>query len=68
MTYVFSVFQYTQSKDGSTVGVTVTRKAMLCHAQTLTLASNYTEGKAWLSLDTEWTQFHICTEMLVDCK
>ncbi|XP_052719930.1 disco-interacting protein 2 homolog C-like isoform X4 [Crassostrea angulata] len=37
--------EYTQSKDGSTVGVTVTRKAMLCHAQTLTLASNYTEGE-----------------------
>lgn len=46
MTECVLCFQYTQSKDGSTVGVTVTRKAMLCHAQTLTLASNYTEGKA----------------------
>ncbi|XP_069108520.1 disco-interacting protein 2 homolog C-like isoform X4 [Argopecten irradians] len=37
--------EYTQSKEGSTVGVKVTRSAMLCHCQTLTVASNYTEGE-----------------------
>ncbi|XP_071149893.1 disco-interacting protein 2 homolog C-like isoform X1 [Mytilus edulis] len=37
--------EYTQGKDGSTMGVTVTRSSMLCHARTLTVAANYTEGE-----------------------
>ena len=31
-------------KDGSVMGVTVSRAAMLCHCRTLTVACNYTEG------------------------
>ncbi|KAK3083552.1 hypothetical protein FSP39_025271 [Pinctada imbricata] len=37
--------EYTHNKDGSTVGVTVTRNGMLCHAKTLTMAASYTEGE-----------------------
>ena len=37
--------EYTTQQDGSVLGVTVTRAAMLSHARTLTLACNYTEGK-----------------------
>ncbi|XP_053386607.1 disco-interacting protein 2 homolog C-like isoform X2 [Mercenaria mercenaria] len=37
--------EYTTGKDGSTVGVTVTRKGAFCHCQTLTVACNYTEGE-----------------------
>lgn len=37
--------EYALNKDGSTVGVTVTRSTMLCHCQTLTVAANYTEGE-----------------------
>lgn len=37
--------EYTTSKDGSTVGVTVARGTMLCHCRTLTVACNYTEGE-----------------------
>ena len=37
--------EYTTQQDGSVLGVTVTRAAMLSHARTLTLACNYTEGE-----------------------
>ena len=38
-------FQYSTGKDGSTVGVTVTRNGILSHCRTLTVACNYTEGE-----------------------
>ncbi|KAL5005649.1 hypothetical protein ScPMuIL_016807 [Solemya velum] len=37
--------EYTTGKDGSTMGVTITRNALLSHARTLTVACNYTEGE-----------------------
>ncbi|XP_035660567.1 disco-interacting protein 2 homolog C-like isoform X6 [Branchiostoma floridae] len=37
--------EYTTAKDGSVMGVTVNRGAMLCHCRTLTAACNYTEGE-----------------------
>lgn len=37
--------EYTSDKDGSMMGVTITRAAMLCHCRTLTTAANYTEGE-----------------------
>ncbi|XP_052812810.1 disco-interacting protein 2 homolog C-like isoform X3 [Mya arenaria] len=37
--------EYSTSKDGSTVGVTVTRNGVLGHCRTLTVACNYTEGE-----------------------
>ena len=40
-----SNFQYTSQQDGSVLGVSVSRSAMLAHARTLTSACNYTEGE-----------------------
>ncbi|XP_049952324.1 disco-interacting protein 2 isoform X2 [Schistocerca serialis cubense] len=37
--------EYTTDKDGSVMGVTVTRTAMLAHCRTLTMACSYTEGE-----------------------
>lgn len=37
-------FQYKTCKDGSVLGVTVTRIALLTHCQALTQACGYTEG------------------------
>ncbi len=37
--------EYTTQQDGSVLGVTVTRSAMLAHSRTLTMACNYTEGE-----------------------
>ncbi|XP_071446233.1 disco-interacting protein 2 homolog C [Hetaerina americana] len=37
--------EYTTDKDGSAMGVTVTRSAMLAHCRTLTMGCNYTEGE-----------------------
>ncbi|GFG34604.1 hypothetical protein Cfor_01935, partial [Coptotermes formosanus] len=37
--------EYTTDRDGSVMGVTVTRAAMLSHCRTLTMACNYTEGE-----------------------
>ncbi|XP_064646090.1 disco-interacting protein 2 homolog C-like [Lineus longissimus] len=37
--------EYTTGKDGSVMGVTVTRANMLNHSRTLTVACNYTEGE-----------------------
>jgi len=37
--------EYTTQQDGSVLGVSVSRTAMLAHARTLTLACNYTEGE-----------------------
>jgi acyl-CoA synthetase (AMP-forming)/AMP-acid ligase II len=37
--------EYTSQQDGSVLGVTVGRTAMLEHARTLTTACNYTEGE-----------------------
>ena len=45
--------EYTTQQDGSVLGVTVTRAAMLSHARTLTLACNYTEGKIWVHIGTK---------------
>lgn len=42
---IFSAsFQYKTCKDGSVLGVTVTRIALLTHCQALTQACGYTEG------------------------
>lgn len=37
--------EYTSDKDGSVMGVTVTRQAMLNHCRALTMACHYTEGE-----------------------
>ncbi|XP_033607340.1 disco-interacting protein 2 isoform X6 [Cryptotermes secundus] len=37
--------EYTTDRDGSVMGVTVTRAAMLAHCRTQTMACNYTEGE-----------------------
>ncbi|XP_011315272.1 disco-interacting protein 2 isoform X2 [Fopius arisanus] len=37
--------EYTTDKDGSVMGVTVTRAAMLSHCRALTMACGYTEGE-----------------------
>nr|CAD7439016.1 unnamed protein product [Timema bartmani] len=37
--------EYTTDRDGSVMGVTMTRAAMLAHCRTLTMACNYTEGE-----------------------
>ncbi|KAK3918800.1 Disco-interacting protein 2 [Frankliniella fusca] len=37
--------EYTTDRDGSVMGVTVTRAAMMTHCRTLTMACNYTEGE-----------------------
>lgn len=37
--------QYTTDKDGSVMGVTVTRASMLSHCRMLTMACSYTEGE-----------------------
>jgi acyl-coenzyme A synthetase/AMP-(fatty) acid ligase len=42
---LFCCTQYTTDHDGSVMGVTVTRVAMLAHCRTLTMACNYTEGE-----------------------
>ncbi|XP_067013833.1 disco-interacting protein 2 isoform X6 [Anabrus simplex] len=36
---------YSTDRDGSVMGVTVTRAAMLAHCRTITMACNYTEGE-----------------------
>ncbi len=43
--FFFGHFQYVTDKDGSVMGVTVTRNSMLQHCRTLTAACNYTEGE-----------------------
>lgn len=37
--------EYTTDKDGSVMGVTVTRASMLAHCRALTMACSYTEGE-----------------------
>ncbi|XP_025836828.1 disco-interacting protein 2 [Agrilus planipennis] len=37
--------EYTTDRDGSVMGVTITRAAVLTHCRTLTMACNYTEGE-----------------------
>lgn len=37
--------EYSTDRDGSVMGVTVTRAAMMTHCRTLTMACNYTEGE-----------------------
>ena len=37
-------FQYKTGEDGSVVGVTVTRRAVLAHCRALTQACSYIEG------------------------
>lgn len=44
----FSFLQYKTCKDGSVLGVTVTRIALLTHCQALTQACGYTEGISML--------------------
>lgn len=41
---LFSPVQYKTSKEGSVMGVTVSRVAMLAHCQALSQACNYSEG------------------------
>lgn len=47
MSLQFSVshIQYKTSKEGSTMGITVSHSAMLTHCHTLTQACGYTEGQ-----------------------
>lgn len=45
-TLVFIDFQYKTCKDGSVLGVTVTRIALLTHCQALTQSCGYTEGES----------------------
>lgn len=40
-----SYIQYKTSKEGSTMGITVSHSAMLAHCHALTQACGYTEGK-----------------------
>nr|XP_022914751.1 disco-interacting protein 2 homolog A isoform X2 [Onthophagus taurus] len=37
--------EYSTDRDGSVMGVTITRTAMISHCRTLTMACNYTEGE-----------------------
>lgn len=37
--------EYSTDRDGSVMGITITRAAMLSHCRTLTMACNYTEGE-----------------------
>ena len=46
----FIYLQYTTDRDGSVMGVTVTRKAMLYHCRTLTVACNYSEGETMVNV------------------
>lgn len=46
------LLQYKTCKDGSVLGVTVTRIALLTHCQALTQACGYTEGISALSLNS----------------
>ncbi|EFX85768.1 hypothetical protein DAPPUDRAFT_309070 [Daphnia pulex] len=41
----FFLFQYKTDKEGSVMGVTITRSAMLSHCRALTAACSYTEGE-----------------------
>jgi len=43
---LFIVLQYKTCKDGSVLGVTVTRIALLTHCQALTQSCGYTEGES----------------------
>lgn len=44
--YIFPVFvQYSTDRDGSVMGVTVSRNSMLVHCRAITQACNYTEGE-----------------------
>lgn len=38
-------FQYKTSKEGSTVGITISHASMLAHCHALTQACGYSEGK-----------------------
>lgn len=42
---MFSHIQYKTSKEGSTMGITVSHSAMLAHCHALTQACGYTEGE-----------------------
>ena len=42
---IFVFPQYTTDRDGSVMGVVVSRAAMLAHCRTLTMAASYTEGE-----------------------
>lgn len=44
LAYTFSS-QYKTSKEGSTVGITVSHASMLAHCHALTQACGYSEGK-----------------------
>lgn len=43
-------FQYTTDKDGIIKGVTITRKAMLYHCRTLTVACSYQEAEIMVNV------------------
>lgn len=44
--FSLEILQYKTSKEGSTVGVTVSHSSLLAQCQALTQACGYTEGKA----------------------
>jgi len=61
------LLQYTTGKDGSTVGVTVTRNGALSHCKTLTVACNYTEGKTYLyTVNDRICNYNVCVSY--SCK
>lgn len=45
MFFHVSYIQYKTSKEGSTMGITVSHSAMLAHCHALTQACGYTEGE-----------------------
>lgn len=46
MNFSLELFQYKTSKEGSTVGVTVSHASLLAQCRALTQACGYSEGKA----------------------
>ena len=50
--------QYKTSKEGSTMGITVTHAAMLAHCRSLTQACGYAEGQ--LLFGTQITYYSQC--------
>ena len=52
-------FQYKTCKDGSVLGVTVTRIALLTHCQALTQACGYTEGMGGTLIQTLALEMHV---------
>lgn len=58
----FLSVQYKASKEGTVVGVTISKVAMLTHCQALTQACNYCEGEWCCSVAITWRVLHQCSE------